>query len=67
MEKKPINKIPKGMGYITKYQFEMIANAADLLSAMTGTMDEDYNWDLGRTVKAIDRMLKKNNLKRVYK
>ncbi len=58
-QKKPIQA--------TKHQIEMISNAADILSAQRGVMDEDFNWDLGRTVNAIDRFLKKNGYKRKFK
>lgn len=48
---------------ITLTQLECIKEAADILSAMTGT-GTDYDRVAKRIVKNIDRMLKQNGLKK---
>ena len=49
---------------VTKYQLNAIMNITDEASAMIGSSDEDITRILW--IKAIDRMLKKNGLKRLY-
>lgn len=52
---------------ITKAQLKAIMDATDNLSAMIGTIDQDFNNDISKIVKLVDRFLNKNGFKRKYK
>lgn len=62
--KAKIKKI--GLYKMTDVQLAAIANAANILSSMIG-VGSDFDFDADKTVKAIDRFLKINGLKRTYK
>lgn len=65
MEKKK-KKPPKGCYKITPHQLACIIMITDDISSMSGVGGEaDDDW--GKAVKAIDRMLKSNGLKRRFK
>lgn len=47
-------------------QLQAIKDAADTLSAMSGTGDVVFDKDVTRIVKRIDKFLESNNQKRAY-
>ena len=52
---------------ITEAQLRAIINCADNMNSMIGTVDENFNNSVKKDVRLIDRMLKKNGFKRIYK
>ena len=50
---------------VTDVQLAAICNITDTISAMIGT-GSDFD-EIEKDVKAVDRMLKKNGYKRIYK
>ena len=51
---------------VTEHQLKCIINAADTMSAMVGVGEKETDEDFKKTIKGIDRMLKKNGFKRHY-
>ena len=51
---------------VTEVQLEAICSMADTISGMMG-LGNEFDDEHGRYIKAVDRMLKKHGLKRIYK
>lgn len=49
---------------ITELQLRAIIEAANNLSAMRGTGDQNFDYECKKIVRLIDRFLKKNGFKR---